>query len=142
MKKLITITLILAMLMSAAALAETPDPIVGAWYLMLDYSNAPQTGETKDMKYSVLVMIFEEDGTLSCLSGDSTKTNGLTGQGAAVGTWQKNGGAYTVNIIGSGSNRAELKDGRLLVEIMQYTWYSMRPLECGSWYSDIVVRYQ
>lgn len=142
MKKLITITLILALLLPVAVLAEAPDPIVGAWYMMLDYRQGPQTAETKGKKLMILIMIFEEDGTLSWITSDSDETNGIVVQGETVGTWSRNGNNYNVNIIGTGTNRAELTDDRLLVEVMQNAWYTMRPMELGSWYSDVVFRLQ
>lgn len=141
MKKLITIILILALLLPAAAPAEQQDPILGAWYIMLDYSEYPATAESAGKKYMLYIMIFEEDGTISGISGESLETTGLYANGSAIGTWQNNGGAYTVNMIGVGSNAAEFSGDRLLVQMTGNVWYSMQRMNWGGWYTDLVFRY-
>ena len=138
MKKLIAIILILALLLPAAALAA--DPIEGAWYIMLDYDDGPQTAETADKDYMFYIMIFEPSGTISGVSCEASKTTGLFANGSAVGTWSNNGGKYTVNVVGIGSNTAEFSGDRLLVQMTENVWYSMQKMNMGGWYTDLMFR--
>lgn len=118
------------------------DPIIGSWYIMLDYKEAPQTGETAGKNYMLYIMIFEESGTISAISGESLESSGLYANGSAVGTWSKDeDGRYTVNILGLGSNKAEISGDRLLVQMTQDIWYSMQRMNMGGWYTDMILRY-
>ena len=140
MKKLITLLLILALLMPATVLAD-PDPIIGAWYIMLDYREYPETEQTAGKNYMMYIMIFEESGTISGVSAESAQDTGIAAACSAIGTWTNSDGKYTVNLIGIGSNSAEFIEDRLLVQMTQNVWYSMQRMNLGSWYSDLVYRY-
>ena len=138
MKRLITIILILAMLLPAAALAD-PDPIVGAWYVMLDYRQSPTpdyTGKT----YMLYIMIFEEDGAISCISGEHLAT-GLYASGSTIGSWKNESGKYSVRVIGIEPGYAEFSEDRLLVQMTTNVWYSMQRMNMGDWDKELVIRY-
>lgn len=139
MKKLIAIVLIIALAVPALAMAET-DPIVGAWYIMFDYSEYPYTNEVAGKNYMVYIMFFEESGTISGISGESDQSTGLTANGSAIGTWKNSGSFYNVNLIGIGENKAEFSGDRLLVQMLPNIWYSMQRLNCGSWYTDLIYK--
>ena len=139
MKKLLTLILILALALPALALAD-PDPIVGGWYIMFDYTEYPDPSQVDGKEYFIYVMFFEEDGTISGVSGESLLNGGLTANGSAIGSWTNNGSSYTLNMIGIGSNQAEFSGDRLLVQMTENVWYSMQKMNWGSWYTDLVIR--
>ena len=140
MKKLLSVVLLLCLLIPAAC-AEEQDPITGAWYIMLDYSEYPATAETAGKDYMLYIMIFEPSGRISAVSGESLQTTGLYAYGSTVGTWEKNGDAYTVSLIGVGINSAEFSGDRLLVQMTENVWYSMRRMDLANWYTDMIIRY-
>ena len=140
MKKLFCLLLVL-LLVPFSTFADDPDPIVGAWYIMLDYTEYPQTADTENKNYMFYMMIFEENGTISGVSGESLKTTGLYASGSAIGTWSNDNGKYTFNMIGVGSNAAEFDGDRLLVQMTTNVWYSMQRMNKGNWYSDLIIRY-
>ena len=140
MKKLLSFILILCIFIPAAV-AEEQDPIVGAWYIMLDYSEYPASPETAGKNYMLYIMVFEPSGTISGISGESAEATGLAAYGSAVGTWENTGGSYIVNLIGVGSNSAEFSGDRLLVQMTENVWYSMRRMDWASWYTDMIIRY-
>ena len=88
MKRLITIILILSLAVPAAAVAET-DPIVGGWYIMLDYHDMPyeDTSLTSGKNYMIYMLFFEENGSISGFSGESLQSIGFYGSGSTLGTW-------------------------------------------------------
>lgn len=139
MKKLITIILVLAVILPAAAVADQ-DPILGAWYIMLDYSQYPAP-ETAGKNYMFYIMIFEESGIITGVSGESAQGTGLTVSGGTIGSWVNNGSNYTINMIGIGSNAGEFSGDRLLVQMTANVWYSMQRMNMGDWYKDMVIRY-
>jgi len=141
MKNLFCVLLIVALILPSACFADDPDPITGAWYIMLDYSEYPQSPETNGKNYMFYILVFEESGTISGMSAESTVTTGLFGSASAVGTWSNVNGKYTVNLIGVGSNSAEFDNDRLLVQMTPNVWYSMQRMNKGDWYSDLVIRY-
>jgi len=140
MKKLITIILAMALILPTAAPAEDKDPIIGAWYIMLDYRDIPETPESAGKNYMIYIMIFDDSGSITGITAEDIQNSGMVAQGAAIGTWSKTDDGYTVNMIGVGSNRAEFSDDRLLVQMVQNVWYSMQRLNMGSWYNEIVIR--
>lgn len=128
-------------LLPFAVIAEEADPIIGTWYIMLDYTEYPQTAETNGKNYMLYILVFEESGTISGVSAESTNTTGLYGSASAVGTWSNDNGKYTVNLIGVGSNSAEFDNDRLLVQMTPNVWYSMQRMNKGNWYTDLIIRY-
>ena len=141
MKKLIAIILILVMLVPAA-LAEEQDPIVGLWYVTFDYSAYPgDMTEIGDRSFMIYIVKFDDNGSVTVISAEADKSGSIQAQGAKMGTWARNGDIYDVNILGIGSNKAELSDGSLLLQMTENVWYAMRPMVIGDWYSDIVVKF-
>ena len=138
MKKLITVLLILSMIMPAAALADS-DPIVGAWYIMLDYRESPVPDYT-GKSYMLYIMIFEEDGAISGISGEHLAT-GLYASGSTIGSWKKENGKYSVNVVGVAPGYAEFSENRLLVQMTTNVWYSMQRMNMGDWDKEMVIRY-
>lgn len=141
MKIIISVLLIVCMLVPAVAFADDQDPITGAWYIMLDYREGPQTSQTIGKTYMIYVLFFEESGSISAVSGEIMEATGLTASGTRVGTWVNSNGKYTVSIVGIGTYPAEFSGDRLLVQVTSSAWYSMQRMNVGNWYTDIVMRY-
>ena len=141
MKRLITIILIIALAVPAAAISEN-DPIVGGWYIMFDYNDMPYTDPSVAGKnYMIYTLFFEESGSISGFSGESVQGVGFYGSGSTLGTWLKNGDKYTVNIVGIGIGDATIENDRLIVKMTANIYYSMRRLEWGSWENDLITKY-
>ena len=141
MKKLITLILILALFLPAAALAADPDPIVGGWYVSFDYRDSPYKDPSIEGKdYMFYILFFQDDGLISGVSGEHLTESGLTANAAGLGKWSNENGVYTASIIGLGSINPVFDGDRLLVEMASSVYYSMRRLEIGSWYTDLVIR--
>jgi len=141
MKRLIAIVLILALAVPAAVAAEN-DPIVGGWYIMLDYNHMPYDDTLADGKnYMIYTLFFEESGTISGFSGESIQGTGFYGYGSTLGTWLKNGDGYTVNIIGIGISNSTIENDRLILFASDNIYYSMRRLDWGSWENDLIRKY-
>lgn len=141
MRKLVTIMLILALAVPAAVAAEN-DPIVGGWYIMLDYNDMPYDDTLADGKnYMIYMLFFEESGTISGFSGESIQGAGFYGYGSTLGTWLKNGDGYTVNIIGIGISNSTIENDRLILFASDNIYYSMRRLDWGSWENDLIRKY-
>ena len=140
MKKLTAVILILVLILPAIAVAD-PDPIVGAWYIMLDYTQYPSP-DAVGKEYMFYIMVFEEDGTISCVSAESTQDSGLTASGGTMGAWVNNGdNKYIISVLGIGTNKGELEGDRLFFQVTGNVWYSMQRMNMGDWYKDMVIRY-
>ena len=139
MKKLLAIILILALLLPAAAMAAM-DPIVGVWYIMLDYGEYPDPStEGKDIMFYVL--LFDSKNVISAVTYERNKDGTMAAQAANMGTWSKNDdGTYTTNMIGAGTLKAVMNGDRLEVQMLEKIWYSMQRMNFGSWYTDILSR--
>ena len=112
MKKLITIILVLALILPAAALAER-DPIVGYWYMYVDGNAYPELAANFGDYDSILSMFyFAEDGTVMILE-NAMKDGAATPRFANQGKWEKNLFAYSFNIIGFGDGKITVKDDRI-----------------------------
>ena len=113
----------------------TVDDAAAVWSHYAGYSAS--TIKRARMLY---IIIFEESGTLSGISGVSLEGSGLTANGSSIGTWSKDGDKYIVNMVGVGSNSAMFFGQNLLVQMLPTVWYSMQRMNLGSWYTDIIVR--
>ena len=106
MKKLITIILVLALLLPAAAWA---DNIAGCWTFWMPKSAA--SGESN----LSLVIVFNESGSFSMLiiadtdSGQNVET--------VTGKWEMNGSVVTVHNDDGPTGQFEYKDGRIWVDM-------------------------
>ena len=97
MKKLLTIIMILAMLMPAAAVAD-PDPIVGCWYVSINQDDLKPEGRITGISYEVRVLYFDETGIIKRGVFGFGNSYGLNEyrDPLTVGTWSKNdNGKYT-----------------------------------------------
>ena len=141
MKKLITLLLILALALPALALAEEPDPIVGAWYVMLDYTEYPgSTKEIEGRSYKIHIIKFEVDGSFSLINTIAMQTGEIESMGSKMGKWEKAENGYVLSMYGGGTNKAEFSEGNLLVQVMKEAWYVMHPMIIGDWYTDFIFR--
>lgn len=141
MKKLLCLILALAVLIPAAALAADPDPIVGAWYLTLDYRETSSDDPIiAGKKYMVYILIFDESGTVYNMVAESNKNLGFYGSCSTAGAWVQSGGTYVVSLSNIGTCSPTIEDGRLIIRMTENVWYSMRRLEPGSWTDDLIVR--
>jgi hypothetical protein len=138
MKKLITVFMILALVLPATASASDQDPIIGGWYIMFDYREIPTMPETEGKMYMLYIMLFEKDGSIYGITSERGETLGLSAMGSAIGTWSKDNNIYTVNIVGVGTSNPTIEDDRLIIKMTDTVCYSMRRLEMGSFYKDIV----
>ena len=102
MKKLLSIILILALLLPAAAPADSPDPIIGCWYMYIDGEKYPeflQNIGTYDSTMSIYY--FRSDNTIALLENDIVY-GAAQPTYASVGRWEKSGDGYRCSIIGLG----------------------------------------
>lgn len=123
------------------ASAEGKDPIIGAWYIMLDYKEGPSVQEAADKNYMIYILFFNDDGTIDGISAEDLQSSGMVVEGASVGKWSNDKGVYTANIMGIGSSSPTIENDRLLLKMVDNIYYSMRRLDMGDWYTDIVYRY-
>ena len=140
MKRFLSLFLVLIFCISFSS-AEEKDPIIGAWYIMLDYEQGPSSPESSDKNYMIYVLFFDEDGTVNALSGEELKSTGFYCQGSPVGKWSNDKGSYTVSIMGFGTDNPTIENDRLLFKVIDSVYYSMHRLDMCDWYTDIVYRY-
>lgn len=142
MKRLIAIILILVLIVPATAIGEEKDPIIGPWYIMFEYKDSPYEDEMLAGKnYMIYILIFEESGTISGMSGESMKGIGFYGSGSTVGTWLKAGDTYAATITGIGTSNPTIENDRLLIRMTENVHYVMRRMEIGDWNKDMVFKY-
>ena len=115
MKKLIAITMIMAVLVPAAALAA--DPIVGCWYLYVDLFEHPEMkANYGNCDRIVDVYIFDESGTISLVEG--VITDGMcTPSFTAQGKWEKNLFGYNVSVLGFGQTTMTVNGDEAFMKI-------------------------
>ena len=141
MKKLITFTLILALLLPATVLAEERDPIVGNWYILFDGNIYPEIkSAVGNMDSDLSVYYFNADGSIMLL--DNPITDGSSDPTfAACGKWEIINDAYKYSIIGLGTGNILLSGDELLVELSEYGIYMvMRKIIPFNPYEDYVRR--
>lgn len=141
MKKLITIILILAMLLPAAALAEDRDPIVGSWYMLYDKSLYPEMAANfSNTDLIIMIFSFQEDGTVIVTENDIT--NGVSkASGAVAGKWEKGDPLYKYSILGMGQGDAYVDEGCIYLNIGtedQRGYFRMRKMEPMNPYADYI----
>ena len=133
MKKLITIILILALLLPAAALA---DDIVGTWYMLYDKTVVPEMAATFDnCDLIVASYSFMPDGSIILTENDVKDGNSDPHYGPA-GKWEANGSEYTYSIIGLGSGRAVVKDGMIYLTLNEKICIKLHRMEPFNPYTD------
>ena len=137
MKKLITIILVLALLLPAAALSEQ-DPIVGTWYLYVSIPGSPMEGEITDYDSAVSLLVFSEEGKIYFLELDFAGSN-LTDNGLkTIGKWEKKESGYELSIVSVGISDALIRDGNLYAAIFSTELYMMyRKMEPFNFYTEM-----
>ena len=119
MKKLITLILILALTLPAAAMAAD-DLIVGFWYTFIDNSRYPELMKNYgDYDYVLSAYLFAEDGKIYLLEND-VKDGAATPVFYCCGTWDKAQGIrkYNYKIMGIGEGTIRLEEGGDMYLIM------------------------
>jgi len=112
MKKLITVVLILALFLPAAALADDTDPIVGAWYV---YSGIV---EDSQVYYEIYVFFFTDDGNVLSSKYDVSKEGKTDAKDySVIGLWTKESGKYFVNIGFSGAQEIEIHNNSMFFPV-------------------------
>ena len=140
MKKLITVILILAMLLPAAALAEDPDPIVGSWYIMLDIKGSIlEQAFPEDALRFISIMTFTEDGKILYGEQDYYGSGKIDApQPAIYGKWEKNGSKYGISILAKGTDQAFIEDGLLYVAAFnEGIYFGYRKMEALDLYDEV-----
>ena len=141
MKKLLSVILILVLILPAATMAAAPDPIVGAWYLSLDYRETSTDDPfMAGKKYMVYILIFDESGTIYSMVAEANQSYGFYGSCSTAGAWVQAGGTYTASLSNIGTCNPTIENERLIIRITENIWYSMRRLELGSWTDDLIYR--
>lgn len=143
MKKLITLFLILALAVPAAAMAADRDPIVGCWYMLFDaHENPEMSSYIPEADKSLSIYDFLESGTIMLL--DLSEKDGYgTPTYSAVGKWSREGGSYNYSIVGFGEGDAYIKDNSLFLHMpasfSPISFYmKIRKLEFFNPYADYV----
>lgn len=138
MKRFIPMVLAL-LLLSSAAMAADPDPIVGVWYANMVMADAPQMDEYRDYIRAVMILTFEENGNITFKELDFKGTGFEEPAAAVIGKWEKNNVlTYKTRIIGAGEKTAYLKSDILYASVtaddVHIMFRRMTPLD---WYTDI-----
>lgn len=142
MKKLLTIILIIALALPAAALADS-DPIVGSWYMYMDVKTFPELKNLyMDSDYFIMIFNFMENGTI--LAHEIVITDNVsTPNTYPAGKWEKDENGYKYSIIGVGQNRILLENGYLYLKSgdNEYNIYmKFSPLEKFNPYVDFITK--
>lgn len=138
MKKLITIILILALALPAAALAEEMDPIVGNWYVLLEIPGTPFETVVPDYTQMIVILTFAEDGQIVYAEMDYKGTTVEMKQPRVWGKWEKKDGQYSVSLISVGTDEAFFHDDLLYVAAFSKgLYYGFRRLEPEDIYNEI-----
>ena len=138
MKKLITVILIMAMLLPAAAMAA--DPIIGNWYFLYDKSEYPEIASmfgNADVSFSVYR--FMESGTIMSTELSVTGDTG-TADYVAAGRWVKEDYGYKYSIIGIGEGKALVEGDNMFfaTQGMEGVYMLLRRMVPFNPYSDYV----
>lgn len=126
MKKIIALFLICIMTISGSAMAESPDPICGAWYIVFDIALYPEL-ESSLNGFDKLIGIYEfgADNVISCLEIDAKDRKGTPNYNI-VGKWSKENDTYKYSIIGMGEGDAFIEDDCLFISVQGNKGYYMK----------------
>ena len=139
MKKLITVILILALILPAAAIAEN-DPVVGNWYFLFDASDYPELASMFDnVDIAFSVYWFTESGTIMSTELSVTEGTGTTNF-VSAGRWSKENTGYKYSIIGLGEGKGILEGDNLFLSIQnaEGVYMMMRRMVPFNPYNDYV----
>lgn len=121
MKKLITVILVLALLLPAAALGSDPDPIVGYWYMFIDLKAYPELSAAYgDYDHLISLYYFDESGVIYLLEND-VKAGSASPVFTGGGKWEKAQDGYNVSIIGLGETTLSISDDIALLNVTKYS---------------------
>lgn len=121
MKRLFTIFLILALILSAAALAE--ESIVGCWYMLYDKTKAPEMAPNfQNYDYIISSYLFTEDGTIY-LSEVDIKDGTGTPVFSAVGKWSKELSGYHYSMLAFGEGAAKIDNDGIWMQLQSSNVY-------------------
>ena len=113
MKKLITIILIVALILPAAALAVDRDRIIGYWYMNVDNDYYPEfMANYGDYDSALSAYYFTKSGRVMLLESDIKDDSG-TSSLMSVGTWEKvqnKMDTFSCQIIGIGDGTIIIND--------------------------------
>lgn len=142
MKKLVTLFLILALAVPAAAMAADRDPIVGCWYILIDSQENPEMSSyISGVDKAISIYDFLDNGIIMMLDL-SVKDGQGTPTYYSAGRWSKEGDTYNYSIIGFGEGDAFIKDRDLFISIQTDSAVSVymksRRIEYFNPYADYV----
>ena len=138
MKRLITIILILALTLPAAAVAEEQDQIVGTWYMYCNVPGSPMESSYPDLDSSLILFTFEKSGNVFYIELDYKGTIVTPNDRVIAGKWEKDGSNYKVSIIAGGVSDAFIKDGMLHAAVFNSELYMvLRKLEPFDFYNEM-----
>lgn len=125
MKKILILFSVL-LFIPLLSFAESPDPIVGCWYLYYDSLKTPEMYSAfPDKDNALSVYYFNSDGSIYVLNAD-VSDNKCTPSYGFSGKWQNINGLYVVSMIGSGKTTALVNDDELLLKILDVDDYYVR----------------
>ena len=142
MKKLLTVILILALLLPAAAWADDLDPIVASWYMVYDTQLYPEMAANfPGIDFAIAIYTFRSDGRVMCTENDVSGDTGTPMYNVA-GKWSKENGTYNYSIIGLGEGTVLLENDQILLSLKQYQGAYMRLHKMIPFdpYSDYVIK--
>ena len=140
MKKLITIILILAVLLPAAALAEDYSP-VGAWYMCYSKAATPEMASNfgEEYDYVLDIFFFMDDGiVLEAEFGIANRTSNPSFH--AAGKWEKTDDGYTFSITTFGTGKMKVEQNNIHLQVGGgATYLKLRKMYTFDPYADFSV---
>ena len=134
--KRIALFLVVFLLIPFSSFTESTDPIVGCWYICIDCTDLKEMMSDlydQGYVYSVLTLVFTENGNILVTETDYKETSGESGSTAYLGKWEKDGNNYKTSIIANGVNKAWFEDDLLYVCVFNSSQYhgfrKMEPLD-------------
>lgn len=139
MKKIITLFMALTLILAAVpACADDVDPIVGAWYVMMNVADGPMTDALGDYTHLLLVFVFEEDGRIWTFEADFMPTDCQPRGPSVNGEWIHDETGYITRIISLGEGKAYLEGDLLYIKMTKNVYYIAHRMTPMNWYADIV----
>ena len=142
MKRIPIYLLVIVMLLSVMAVADSPDPIVVQWYLLYDFSVYPEFSSIYEGSYDFVIGVYSflADGTIMELSVGVDDGEG-TPEYSPIGKWEKQGNKYKYSMAGLGQNNdAVIKDDVLLLKLTDNNgiYMTLRKMIPFNFYQDYV----
>ena len=142
MKKLITIILILALLLPAAAVSDAFDDIVGCWYLYFDSELYPELASIfGEFDKEVSVYFFQKDKSIVCLDA-VVKDGKCTPTYLPCGKWDIRG-VVKYSIVGIGEGTGYIDGDKLVLKYPGTEAYmTLKKMAPFDPYSDMFTKQQ